>query len=231
MGEVILYMDDLQSSSAISHCRICHEEEFESSKTLEAPCACSGTVKFAHRDCIQRWCNEKGNTTCEICLQRYEPGYTAPSKKTQFIDAMTIRDSLRISLSEEETEDERSRIIIREGVVRVSEAEYSQCITAADRSASCWRSLALTFTVVMLVRHTFAVLAGETQDYPFTLLTVLILRASGILLPMYIMIRAIGAVHRSIKRQIQQIHVIDSDDDTSNLGDEDDNDNELQQTV
>ena len=25
--------------------------------------------QFAHRDCIQRWCNEKGNTTCEICLQ------------------------------------------------------------------------------------------------------------------------------------------------------------------
>ncbi|PNX55963.1 E3 ubiquitin-protein ligase march6, partial [Trifolium pratense] len=49
--------------------RICHEEEFESFKSLEAPCACSGTVKFAHRDCIQTWCNEKGNTTCEICLQ------------------------------------------------------------------------------------------------------------------------------------------------------------------
>ncbi|XP_050152416.1 uncharacterized protein LOC126627037 [Malus sylvestris] len=38
-------------------------------KKPEAPCACSGTVKFAHRDCIQRWCNEKGNTTCEICLE------------------------------------------------------------------------------------------------------------------------------------------------------------------
>ena len=26
-------------------------------------------AQFAHRDCIQRWCDEKGNTTCEICLQ------------------------------------------------------------------------------------------------------------------------------------------------------------------
>ena len=25
--------------------------------------------QFAHRYCIQRWCDEKGNTTCEICLQ------------------------------------------------------------------------------------------------------------------------------------------------------------------
>lgn len=27
------------------------------------------TFQFAHRDCIQRWCEEKGNTTCEICLK------------------------------------------------------------------------------------------------------------------------------------------------------------------
>ncbi|KAK7394312.1 hypothetical protein VNO78_14834 [Psophocarpus tetragonolobus] len=46
----------------------CHEEEFESSKTLEAPCACFVTIKFADRDCIHAWCNEKGNTTCEIWL-------------------------------------------------------------------------------------------------------------------------------------------------------------------
>ena len=26
-------------------------------------------LQFAHRRCIQRWCNEKGNTICEICKQ------------------------------------------------------------------------------------------------------------------------------------------------------------------
>lgn len=29
----------------------------------------SFSCQFAHRECIQRWCEEKGNTTCEICLQ------------------------------------------------------------------------------------------------------------------------------------------------------------------
>lgn len=68
MGEVVIIIDETKSSKQrISRCRICHEEEAES--FFEVPCACSGTVKFAHRDCIQRWCNEKGNTTCEICLQ------------------------------------------------------------------------------------------------------------------------------------------------------------------
>ena len=25
-------------------------------------------VQYAHRACVQRWCNEKGDTTCEIFL-------------------------------------------------------------------------------------------------------------------------------------------------------------------
>lgn len=44
-GEVVLFIDDLKPISGFSRCRICHEEEFESFKSLEAPCACSGTVK------------------------------------------------------------------------------------------------------------------------------------------------------------------------------------------
>ncbi|XP_065007368.1 uncharacterized protein LOC103985614 isoform X1 [Musa acuminata AAA Group] len=63
-------------------CRICYEEEERSSTSMESPCACSGTVKFAHRECIQRWCDEKGSNVCEICLQIFKPGYTVPEKKS-----------------------------------------------------------------------------------------------------------------------------------------------------
>ncbi|CAK7348408.1 unnamed protein product [Dovyalis caffra] len=205
MGDVILFVDDLQTSCAVSHCRICHEAEFESCKSLEAPCACSGTVKFAHRDCIQRWCNEKGNTTCEICLQNYEPGYTAPSKKCELIEAMTIRDSLEIPRREHDSENQELGAIAERATAGT---EYSHCSSAADRSASCCRCLALTFTVLMLLRHLFATLTGGTEDYPFTLVTILILRACGILFPMYVVFWTIAAIHRSIRYQYQ-----DSDDD------------------
>ncbi|OAP12185.1 hypothetical protein AXX17_AT1G01750 [Arabidopsis thaliana] len=67
MGDVVLFIDETYLKSSFNRCRICHEEEAES--YFEAPCSCSGTIKFAHRDCIQRWCDEKGNTICEICLQ------------------------------------------------------------------------------------------------------------------------------------------------------------------
>ncbi|KAF7818145.1 E3 ubiquitin-protein ligase MARCH7-like [Senna tora] len=231
MEEVVLLVDDLKSLSGIPRCRICHEEEFESSESFEAPCACSGTVKFAHRDCIQRWCDEKGNTICEICLQQYEPGYTVSPKKSQIIDAaMTIRDSLQIPREQEPLSSRIEAIV--EGVP--IQSDYSECTSAADRSASCCRTLALTancldlemnesktqkFTLVLLVRHLYAVLTSRTEDYQFTLLTVFILKAFGIILPMYIIIKAIGAIHSGIRRNYQ-----DSDDEASmSEGDDEEN--------
>jgi RecJ-like exonuclease len=58
--------DSLISSA---ECRICQDEC--DIKNLESPCACNGSLKYAHRKCVQRWCNEKGNTICEICHQVY----------------------------------------------------------------------------------------------------------------------------------------------------------------
>ncbi|KAJ6847638.1 uncharacterized protein M6B38_276665 [Iris pallida] len=60
----------------MAECRICQEEDHI--KNLEAPCTCSGSLKYAHRACVQRWCNEKGDIICEICHESYKPGYTAP---------------------------------------------------------------------------------------------------------------------------------------------------------
>ncbi|EFJ44345.1 hypothetical protein VOLCADRAFT_106491 [Volvox carteri f. nagariensis] len=57
-------------------CRICLEED--SLNNLEQPCACAGTQKYAHHECIQRWVNEKGNLRCEICDQQYRGNFSVP---------------------------------------------------------------------------------------------------------------------------------------------------------
>ncbi|KAG6415254.1 hypothetical protein SASPL_122660 [Salvia splendens] len=191
MREMVLLIDDLRSSSSCCSniCRICHEEEFESCKTLETPCACSGTVKFAHRDCVQRWCDEKGNTICEICLQKFEPGYTSPPKKIKPIDAtVTIRGSLEVPRNEQEENE-------------IVETEH-QCEDADHRSPSFCITLALILTALLLTRHLFAVITGA-GDYPFSLLTVLIARASGIVVPMYILIRILSALQNNIRHHYQ----------------------------
>ncbi|KAK3040751.1 hypothetical protein RJ639_029273 [Escallonia herrerae] len=68
--------EDNLSPRKMVECRICQDED-EDSK-MEAPCSCCGSLKYAHRRCVQRWCNEKGDTLCEICHQQFRPGYTAP---------------------------------------------------------------------------------------------------------------------------------------------------------
>lgn len=50
--------------------RICLEEDALSN--LETPCGCTGTQRHAHKECIQKWVNEKHHTTCEICDQPYK---------------------------------------------------------------------------------------------------------------------------------------------------------------
>uniref|UniRef100_K3XLP1 RING-CH-type domain-containing protein n=1 Tax=Setaria italica TaxID=4555 RepID=K3XLP1_SETIT len=65
-------------SGVMVECRICQEEGDEA--YMETPCSCKGSLKYAHHRCVQRWCNEKGDTICEICLQQLTPNYTAPLK-------------------------------------------------------------------------------------------------------------------------------------------------------
>ncbi|CAK9145030.1 unnamed protein product, partial [Ilex paraguariensis] len=74
-------------SNAVKDCRICQEEDEE--HEMEAPCGCNGTLKFAHRKCIQRWCNKKGDITCEICNQVFSPNYTLPPARCN-ADVMAI---------------------------------------------------------------------------------------------------------------------------------------------
>ncbi|XP_076900425.1 uncharacterized protein LOC143554592 [Bidens hawaiensis] len=196
MTEVRFNVDEqfLYSASEIVCCRICHEAEFESCKSLETPCSCSGTVKFAHRDCVQRWCDEKGNTYCEICLQKFEPGYSSSPSTRHYDIHVTIRADLGVPRTDENLDT----------VVIVGEEESlveRECSSVANATVFMCRNLTIIFTMLMLIKHLIGVLIGETGDYPFTLLTLIIIKACGILLPMYIIMRIIDEFHNIITHQ------------------------------
>ena len=57
----------------IEKCRICLEDE--SKGELIAPCACDGTIKYVHSECLNRWrfndINIFSRTNCEICKKPY----------------------------------------------------------------------------------------------------------------------------------------------------------------
>ncbi|RZS10349.1 hypothetical protein BHM03_00041564 [Ensete ventricosum] len=210
-----LVIDDARAASSSSSsssssfastrlCRICHEEEEESSTSMESPCACSGTLKFAHRECTQRWCDEKGSNVCEICLQIFEPGYyTFPEEKAKLDVAVTIRGSLEIPRRSYDPENQ--------GFIAASEdaasSNYPECSAASNRGVSCCRYVTIMFTIMLLIRHFITVTTVGADQFPFSTVTVFLLRASGIILPFYLIMQFISAVQLAQRQyQIEQLH-------------------------
>ncbi|XP_022738753.1 uncharacterized protein LOC111291342 isoform X2 [Durio zibethinus] len=180
-------------------CRICQEED--SIKNLETPCACSGSLKFAHRKCVQRWCNEKGDITCEICHQPYQPGYTAPPPPPQSEDAtIDISEGWTISGAPLDLSD--PRILAMAAAERhLLEADYDEDADTNASGAAFCRSAALILMALLLLRHALYLTNGDGDDEATTFFSLFLLRAVGFLLPCYIMAWAISILQRRRQRQ------------------------------
>uniref|UniRef100_A0A0C9QPC6 TSA: Wollemia nobilis Ref_Wollemi_Transcript_14989_1646 transcribed RNA sequence n=1 Tax=Wollemia nobilis TaxID=56998 RepID=A0A0C9QPC6_9CONI len=180
-----------------AECRICQEEDEEDS--MEAPCACSGSLKFAHRKCVQRWCNEKCSITCEICHQPYTPGYTAPSPPPHSDDS-----PIDISGNWPGTQlgFHDPRLLAMAAAERhFLEAEYDEYAAANASGAAFCRSAALILMALLLLRHALNITNAEGDEDSTTVFSLFLLRAAGFLLPCYIMAWAISILQRRRQRQ------------------------------
>ena len=183
----------------MSECRICQEED--SIDNLENPCACSGSLKYAHRKCVQRWCNEKGDTTCEICHKSYEPGYTAPPPRPLPEETtIEIGGGWTISGTPLDLRDPRL-LAIAEAERQFLEAEYDGYAASNANGAAFCRSAALILMALLLLRHGLSVTDADAEDDPSTFFSLFLLRAAGFLLPCYIMAWAISILQRRRQRQ------------------------------
>ncbi|XP_021761622.1 uncharacterized protein LOC110726450 [Chenopodium quinoa] len=180
-------------------CRICQEED--SVKNLEVPCSCSGSLKYAHRKCVQRWCNEKGDIICEICHQPYQPGYTAPPPPPADDTAIDISAQWTVSGAPLDLNDPRL-LAMAAAERHLLEAEYDEYADTNANGAAFCRSAALILMALLLLRHALYVTSpdGEDDDVS-TFFSLFLLRAAGFLLPCYIMAWAISILQRRRQRQ------------------------------
>ncbi|CAK8577471.1 unnamed protein product [Lathyrus sativus] len=58
------YDDDDEDEEDV--CRICRNPG-EADNPLRYPCACSGSIKFVHQDCLLQWLNHSNARQCEVC--------------------------------------------------------------------------------------------------------------------------------------------------------------------
>jgi hypothetical protein len=185
---------------AMAECRICQEED--SIKSLETPCGCSGSLKYAHRKCVQHWCNEKGDIICEICHKPYHPGYTAPPRPPPEETAIDIGGGWTISGTPLDLRDPRL-LAIAEAERQFLEAEYDEYAASNASGAAFCRSAALILMALLLLRHALILIDGDSEggDDVSTFFSLFLLRAAGFLLPCYIMAWAISILQRRRQRQ------------------------------
>nr|XP_043636186.1 uncharacterized protein LOC122607304 isoform X2 [Erigeron canadensis] len=168
-------------------CRICQEED--SVKNCEIPCACSGSLKFAHRKCVQRWCNEKGDTICEICHKAYEPGYMAPPQS----DGTVVDISASWTLNGTPINLLDPRLVAMAAAERnLLDAEYED--TSANGASFC-RSAALILMALLLLRHALTI-GDDDDDDASAFFALFMLRAAGLLFTFYMMAWAISILKR-----------------------------------
>lgn len=140
-------------SGVLVECRICQEEGDETS--MEAPCSCKGSLKYAHRKCVQRWCDEKGDTICEICLQQFTPNYTVPSKLFHH---------------------GRNSIFFRTPGYIQAEAstsyEYDHQSSSIKKGVICCRIIAITLMLLLVLHDAISVFLGDHEAYTVALITV-----------------------------------------------------------
>ncbi|KAL6186901.1 hypothetical protein ACLB2K_043019 [Fragaria x ananassa] len=190
------YEDIVLSPRKIVECRICQDEDEDSN--METPCSCCGSLKYAHRRCVQRWCNEKGDTLCEICHQQFKPGYTAPPPLFQFGRIpMDFRGNWEVS-----RRGSPRIIMVSTDREFLNPREYDEYSTSTARSLTWCRSVAFIFMVMLILRHTLPL---TVNDYSFPLVMLLVLRTFAIVLPIYIMVRLVTAMHRRRSPQVQDL--------------------------
>ncbi|PON33457.1 Zinc finger, RING-CH-type [Parasponia andersonii] len=191
-------LDEEEPLIQTAECRICQEED--SLKDLETPCACSGSLKYAHRKCVQHWCNEKGDTICEICHQPYQPGYTAPPPPPN-PDETAIDIGGGWTISGTPVELDPRLLAIAEAERHFLEAEYDDYAASSASGAAYCRSVALILMALLLLRHALGITDPDADDETSAFFSLFLLRAAGFLLPCYIMAWAISMLQRRRQRQ------------------------------
>ncbi|KAK9935149.1 hypothetical protein M0R45_022261 [Rubus argutus] len=180
-----------------AECRICQDED--SVNNLETPCGCCGSLKYAHRKCVQHWCNEKGDIICEICHQPYQPGYTAPPRPHP--DETTIEiGGWTLSGAPLSLDDPRI-LSITEAERQFLDTEYDEYAASSSSGAPFFRSAALILMALLILRHALRVTDSDSGDDTSAIFSLFLLRAAGFLLPCYIMAWAISILQRRQQRQ------------------------------
>ncbi|XP_073123790.1 uncharacterized protein [Henckelia pumila] len=154
---------------------------------------------YAHRKCVQKWCNEKGDTMCEICHQQFKPGYTAPPPIFRLRELpLNFRGNWQIT-----RDSNNPRLIAMVSTDRsFFDPSYEERAYSTSRSVIFCRSVAIIFIVLLILRHVLPITVSRAGNFSFPFMMLLLLRIAGIILPICIILKAVTSM---LQRRHQQV--------------------------
>ncbi|GAB2226649.1 hypothetical protein Droror1_Dr00022464 [Drosera rotundifolia] len=178
-----LSVTDGSATGKVVQCRICHDEDMDSN--METPCSCCGSLKYAHRRCVQRWCNEKGDTLCEICHQEFKKGYTAPPPLFEYKQAP---ENFRRLYVMSRTDLNGSHMI---GTVSSDPDPLDSGDTNSPSRSLRYLSVAVIFLVLLVLRHMLPIVVNGSE-FCLPLFVFALLRITGLVSVICIVMLAIN---------------------------------------
>lgn len=135
--------------------------------TLFCSCACQGTVKYVHRECLQKWIDESHSKTCELCRTAYvgpfrDPPTAPPPPDFNLPERLTILGREYI-LSTDETGNITARRIVAEEYTDDDLESPGERLRA---STACLLTGILLLLVSGLMHHLFSVLSRSPSMDP-----------------------------------------------------------------
>ncbi|KAG5143665.1 hypothetical protein JHK82_019360 [Glycine max] len=169
---------------------------FDFKLAYELVCSLFLGMQFAHRKCIQRWCNKKGNTICEICNQAFSPNYSLPPVRSNAIMTNDIR--------QEWGHNADLRVALASAEQQLLQTEYEDYAMSQTSSIAFLRSVTLIMLMILLVREALMVtknsVTGQDASIIFNF-EVSLLQFAGVLLPCFAMARSWYAIQNRRRRQ------------------------------
>eukprot|EP00899_Mesostigma_viride_P024669 jgi/Mesvir1/5387/Mv15462-RA.1 len=190
-----------EDPASVGECRICHQED--SMTNLTQPCACDGSLKYAHRECIQAWCNSRQDNLelrCELCKQPYKEGWHIPRPPTPSSRSSDTTDATEEALT---LAEHHLAIVAAQRLLLSEEASRHSLDEQEARIQTWWRAALVAMLLLVLMPHLILVPATSYHEDVPSIMLLYTLRMLGYLLPFYILARAIVVLR--LQREHEQV--------------------------
>ncbi|KAF7131637.1 hypothetical protein RHSIM_Rhsim09G0068500 [Rhododendron simsii] len=193
---------DCSSPRKIVECRICQDEDENSN--MDTPCSCCGSLKLSLHSCASMLTTDayRGG----VMRRPFKPGYTAPPPMFQ-IGRIPVNFRGNWEISRRDLNNSRFIAVVSPDRNFI-DPESDEYAASTARSEFCCRS----FMILLVLRHVLPVIFSERVDYSLPLFLLLLLRACGVILPIYIILRAVNAI-QSCRRHQESPEISDTPSD------------------